>query len=652
MARPIVLSNGDMHVGINNFGLLHDLYFPYVGLENHTLGHGTRHRIGVWVDGAFSWLDDGSWRINFDYPHDALIGNIRAVNDSLQLMLELDDAVDYELSAFMRSIHVINLADRERDIRVFLHQAFVIGDSRGNTDTAQYLPDSHAIVHYRGRRTFVVSAESNEEAFDQHSIGLFGIEGREGTYKDAEDGELSGANVEHGRVDSVLRFRFAMEARGSRRVSYHIAAGTTFREALKINETIKTESIASRLYQTANWWQQWLEPALQTAKPLSPARRKQFIISVMVLKSHIDNRGAVIASTDTAMLNYGRDAYAYTWPRDTAYILWPLIRLGYTDEPRIAFDFYRRGLHSSGYFSHKYRADGAIGSSWHPYVHADGITAAPIQTDETAIMLFMFTQFYRTNRKPEILEEYYESFVKPMADFLTSYIDPHTLLPRPSYDLWEERFMTTTYTTAATYAALSSAAELADEANDSESAVSWRAVADDIKINASYLLYSDDRSCVVKGFLKRASGEYDVDNTIDVSAAFGAFMFELFAVDSSEVVQSFETIRATFNQSHEIGLPRYENDMYGRTQGQTTSNYWPVTTLWCAQYFIERGDFGAARQIISWVEEHSYETGIIAEQIRPCDGYSTSVAPLTWSHAEYVATILDLLGSKEAKDHL
>ena len=37
MSRSIVLSNGSMHVGLNNQGLLHDFYFPYVGLENHTL---------------------------------------------------------------------------------------------------------------------------------------------------------------------------------------------------------------------------------------------------------------------------------------------------------------------------------------------------------------------------------------------------------------------------------------------------------------------------------------------------------------------------------------------------------------------------------------------------------------------------------------
>jgi GH15 family glucan-1,4-alpha-glucosidase len=45
---------------------------------------------------------------------------------------------------------------------------------------------------------------------------------------------------------------------------------------------------------------------------------------MIILKSQIDKRGAIIASTDTSMLHYSRDAYSYCWPRDGAYALWPL----------------------------------------------------------------------------------------------------------------------------------------------------------------------------------------------------------------------------------------------------------------------------------------------------------------------------------------
>ena len=47
MARPIVLSNGSMHVGINLYGMVHDLYYPYVGLENHAAASKRRHHCAI-----------------------------------------------------------------------------------------------------------------------------------------------------------------------------------------------------------------------------------------------------------------------------------------------------------------------------------------------------------------------------------------------------------------------------------------------------------------------------------------------------------------------------------------------------------------------------------------------------------------------------
>ncbi|MBP7767169.1 hypothetical protein KA068_01460, partial [Candidatus Saccharibacteria bacterium] len=61
MARLAVLSNGSLSVGLNEHGLVHDFYYPYVGLDNLTTARSVHHKIGVWVDGRFSWVDDGSW---------------------------------------------------------------------------------------------------------------------------------------------------------------------------------------------------------------------------------------------------------------------------------------------------------------------------------------------------------------------------------------------------------------------------------------------------------------------------------------------------------------------------------------------------------------------------------------------------------------
>ena len=650
MSRPVVLSNGEMHVGVNCFGLVHDFYYPYVGFENHSAGKSLRHRVGVWIDGKISWLDDGSWKLSFNHPHSALIGHTVARNDDMGVVLEFDDAVDSDISAFMRNIHIVNHANEKREIRLFMHQAFAIGDSRSNTDTAQYIPDTHAILHYRGRRAFMIGGEVvGGGHFDQHTIGLFDIEGYEGSHRDADDGELSMSNVEHGRVDSVIRFTLEIDANSSTRVHYWIAAGTSVRQALFVFKRIRDDGVNERFHRTASHWYKWLRPARKAAEGIEPQYRDAFLRSIMVMGSHIDKHGAVIASTDSTMLNYARDNYSYCWPRDAAYVLWPMMRIGYKDEIVRFFDFCRRVMHPSGYLMHKFRADGALGSSWHPYKQPDGTIAPPIQEDETAIVVFLFAQYYNLHKDNRILAEYYESMIKPMADFMSSYIDSKTGLPKPSYEIWEQHFMISTYATAVVYASLLAAAELAEVAHDSTSSVRWRSAADDIYHAAHAQLYSESRKSLYKGI--RVDGDKRIpDETIDMSSMFGAFMFGLFPVGSKELDQSFKTALKTFAPPKKSpGLPRYEGDAYYRDDPNSQGNWWYVTTLWAAQYAIENDRIDDAKNTLDWILKQMKPLGSLAEQVNPADGSDKSVMPLTWSHAELVATLLDLAAGNKKK---
>lgn len=642
MSRPIVLSNGELHVGINRNGFVHDFYYPYVGVENHSSGQHTRHRFGVWVDGSIHWLDNGNWDIRFDYQPETLISDIEAKNEQIGIVLKFQDAVDWDIAAFMRHITVQNLRDEQRDVRVFMHQAFAVGDSRSHTDTAQYLPDSDAILHYRGRRAFVISGRSGGREFDQYTIGLFGSEGRDGTYRDAEDGELSFCNVEHGRVDSTLRFKLSLEPNSSETIEYWIAAGTSTRDALQVHKNISEVGIISRLEETSREWKKWLEPAKRAAEKIDPKYRETFLKSVLLIKSQTDKRGAVIASTDTTMLNYSRDAYAYCWPRDGAYVLWPLIRMGYKEEALRFFEFMKKGLHPNGYLMHKYRADGALGSSWHPYVH-DGMSGPPIQEDETAGVLFVFTEYYLQQKDTQLLTDFYEPMILPMANFLNDYIDEVTGLPKPSYDLWEEVYLTTTYTTALTHAALLAAASLAEIMNDHQNAVRWRSTAADIQEAAKKHLYSDERRYFRKGLLVR-NGQIEYNDRIDSSSLYGVFMYDLFSHDSTEVTSSVETLKSTFSVSMEQpGIPRYEHDNYHRSDSNILGNWWIITSLWLAQYYetIDQPEHTFAT--LDWVLSLTNTSGILPEQLDPHTSSFMSVAPLTWSHAEYVSTLLDTI---------
>ena len=366
----------------------------------------------------------------------------------------------------------------------------------------------------------------------------------------------------------------------------------------------------------------------------------------MIIKSQIDKRGAVIASTDTSMLNYSRDAYAYCWPRDGAFALWPLIRLGFKDEAYRFFEFMKKGMHTDGYLYHKYRADGALGSSWHSYVHGDVVTP-PIQEDETALPLFMFVQYYNMNPDARLLKDFYADMVVPMANFLAGFVDRRSGLPRATYDLWEQTFSTSTYTTAVTYAALIAASDLAQSTNDPDNAVKWRTAASDIQEAAEKYLYNSDR----KVFRRGVDFKDDVlvnDDVVDCSSVFGSYIFGLFAADSPEIKNSIETIKQMFGiNDGMIGLPRYEDDNYRRVSKGITGNYWFITTLWLAQYYIDNNEDDKAVAILDWTKSHAMSTGMMSEQVDPVTHEIVSPAPLTWTHSEYVSTLLDLVAKQK-----
>ncbi len=647
MTRPLLFSNGSLHVGINLYGMVHDLYYPHVGLENHAAAQNMRHRVGIWVEDQFSWLDDGGWQFKMRYDQHGMVGHTTAHNERLQITLEFTDCVDWEWDVFLRNVHIINSTNRPREVRLFMHQMLLINHSL-NRDTAQYLPDQKAIIHYKGRRSFVFGGkDAAGNPFSQFSIGLFGLEGHDGVYRDAEDGVLSGNPVEFGQVDSVLGFTLHLDQFESTRVAYWLCAARQQPLALKLHDTLQKTDIHDRFGRTIAHWRHWLDPAEKHIATFPKEWQTPFRNSLLLVKAAIDHQGGVVASTDTTQLNYRRDAYTYCWPRDGAYALWPLLRLGYKTELKNFFAFSRQGLNPEGFLHHKYQPDAAVGSSWHPYIVKDRVIA-PIQEDETAIVAYLFCEYMRMNRDRKTFDEFYDSLMVPMCNFMVGYIDPQTKLPRASYDLWEEKFLTSTYTVALVYAALTQAADLAARYKRHGDAVRWQTCADDIKL-AAHLLYRADKKMFCKGFINLGNSQLEYDDTIDSSSVYGVHMFGLFAPGSTELTESLATLRTLYGVQD--GKPtiagRYAHDAYYVADGSLQGNPWFITCLWQTEFDIAAGNIARATQTIDWVKDRMLPTGVLSEQINEFDNKLLSVAPLTWSQAEFMTSILDITKAHE-----
>ena len=96
---------------------------------------------------------------------------------------------------------------------------------------------------------------------------------------------------------------------------------------------------------------------------------------------------------------------------------------------------------------------------------------------------------------------------------------------------------------------------------------------------------------------------------------------------------------------------RYEGDRYFRSVDGVPGNPWIITTLWLAQYYIAKAkkesDFAEVHKWLAWAVKHASPSGMLSEQLHPYNGEQLSATPLTWSHSEYVMTIIKYLDRLE-----
>jgi len=642
MARALTLGNGNILVGLDYRGQVRDFYFPYVGQTNHVSGASGSyvHRIGLYVDEVLYWLDDPSWTITIGHPTTGLTGGFIAEHQS-GIVIKSDDEVHNEKNIFLRRFTVTNSSDKTKDIKLFFAQQFRLAESRRG-DTAFFDPRVGAIIHYKGSDTFLINALVNGVQFSEFNIGLFGIEGKEGTYMDALDGRLEKNPIEHGSVDSILAASLTLKKQEIGTVEYWIVCGASIPEVHTLDQLVLDETPGRLIHSAEAFWNAWTEQQNLDTSVVSSAVAALFKRSLVTMRVHTDNRGGIIASSDTDMLHHGRDTYSYVWPRDGALVAYVFDQVGYHDVARRFFTFIAGCQEPAGYLMHKYLTDGSLGSSWHSWLHR-GEVILPIQEDETATILFVLWKHYEQSPDIEFIESLYNSFIEPAAQFLCDYIEPTTGLPQGSYDLWEEKYGSSTYTAASVYGGLMAAVHFANLLGKDNDARTYLAVAQRLKSSISEYLFDPALGSFVKQIV-HTDEEHIYDRTIDTSSLHGLLLFEVFEVDDEQITSTAKVIEHTL-QVHGVskGFVRYERDSYYTMQDAGSPNPWVITTLWMARYYIAKAkkakDLERAYELLEWTANHAGAGGTLAEQMHPHTKEHKSAAPLVWSHAEFVFTV-------------
>ena len=644
MPRDLPVGNGKLLINFDKDYCMRDVYYPHVGQENQTMGH--LSRFGVWVDGEFAWVGSG-WSIDRKYLKETLVTDVILKNEKLQIELRCHDVVDYIYDLFLKEITVKDLKGQDRQVRLFFHHDFYISENEVG-DTAYYDPATESVIHYKKHRWFLCNTSGKKIGVEQWATGKKGVGGAEGTWRDAEDGELGNNGIAQGSVDSTIGTSLDVPARGEAKAHYWVLFGDCYESVAAMDKVVRQHTPHQFVPRNQNYWRLWVNPEHIDFQNLPPRVVDLFKRSLLVIRSQVDSGGAIIAANDHDIAQFARDTYSYMWPRDGALVAAAMSRAGYRDIAQRFFQFCADVIKEDGYLLHKYNPDKTLASSWHPWIR-DGKPDLPIQEDETALVLWSMWQHFRKHRDVEFVRSLFEPLITRAADFMVRFRDPETKLPHPSHDLWEERYGVHLYTVASVIAGLHAAASFAQAFGEVEHHDRYEQAAKEIQEAMLLHMWNEKEGRFCRMATRKADG-YELDMNID-AAMYAIFAFGALPASDPKVKATMSAIKDRLWVKTDVGgLARYENDYYHQVSqdiANVPGNPWFICTMWLAQYDIAGGHSPDAMRdavnILDWVAEHALPSGVLAEQVHPFTNEPLSVSPLTWSHATLVWCVLDYL---------
>ena len=626
-----MLGNGRFLINIDRWLQVRDIFYPFVGQYNHLGGHA--HKIALIDNDEVTWLNDDVWEKEIGYVQDSLQTHCTATNKSTNIRLQLNDVVHYKDDIFIRKITISNTSPHKKDVRICFHHDFhLYGDGIG--DTGMYHPATDSVIHYKRSAYFLtgIASKNKPSILSDYTIAEHITPSK----------KLSRNPIAQGNVDSIICTDMVLDSDEEKTIYYYLVAGNDFESVCGLQKNIFEEGFEELMESTRSEQKDWLKTIKPDITIFPESLQQLYKQSLLIIKTQINDNGAITAANDSDNMQFNKDTYSYMWPRDGALVAITMIKAGFADFIKPFFTFCKDVLYKEGCLLHKYNPDKTLGSSWHPWVYQNE-SSLPIQEDETALVMVALWRYYEEKNDASLIKELYTDLIKPAGEFLTRYRYENGL-PKESYDLWEERRGIFLFTVAATVAGLDAAEKLGKINKDEEFCQQCTSNRDLIKESLVKYFFND------KGYFRRSvsfeNNTVTFDDALD-SSVYALFEFSLFDANDELVASTMEKVKEWLSVKTPIGgMARYYKDMYKTTSADyhnVPGNPWFICTLWYAKYIIAKAtssaDLKEALEILQWVEHHASPTKVLAEQLHPFTGEPLSVSPLTWSHAELVDTM-------------
>ena len=129
---------------------------------------------------------------------------------------------------------------------------------------------------------------------------------------------------------------------------YWLAAGEDYASVKLINGLVQQRGPDFFLHRARIYWNRWVNKDNIPYGDLPDALVTLYKQSLLILRTQIDNRGAILAANDSDYLTFNNDTYSYMWPRDGALVAYALDLAGQPDVTRNFYNFCKDVLAARG----------------------------------------------------------------------------------------------------------------------------------------------------------------------------------------------------------------------------------------------------------------------------------------------------------------
>ncbi|RCX09975.1 oligosaccharide amylase [Anaerobacterium chartisolvens] len=630
-----VIGNSRMLGCITDRGELIRLFWPNIDYSQHI----DRMEAGVFCSSHNNntlWFGRDNFHHSQYYIKDTNILKTVCVDNQAGIRVSHTDFMLPHADVAVREYEIENLSREENEIGFVLYSSFISCDSELRSSLFDF--ENDAVIHYKPGSYAGIC--SDREVW-QFQLGNNAYQGA------GSAGGLGGYDSIAMTGEGAMSWRLGVFREGERKsIRIFICASETIKGVKKLIRHVRRMDIACERENTERYWLNLVESSRQikTGVPEIDALYRR---SILVFKLMADEKsGGLLAAPeiDEQFTRCGR--YAYCWGRDAAFITGALDKCGLTADVDRFYKWAVEVQDENGAWQQRHHMDGNLAPSW------------GLQIDETGTLVWGMLKHYEATGNKQFLKEMWES-VEKAADFLLEFTDKESGLPRPSYDLWEERFGEHTYSSAAVCAGIKAAAEIARILGlDDKKAELWETAYSSMKEAMETALWKEDMGRFLRSIRTKLNPwgwehspntvsmrvnpkEYYRDLTledpaIDVSLLGVAVPFEVFDALDPKVASTVKAIEEALTSPGVGGIRRYEGDNY------IGGNPWILTTLWVALYYCRIKDFSKAASYLKWAVGGRTELDMLPEQVNKDSGKPEWVIPLTWSHAMFVLVLIEL----------